>query len=194
MASTAILSDMRALLLEPNREWLEQRRRDGLDRGDEVWEGVLHVVPPPTSQHQLIQRDLVLALVRAAERFGLEVLWEMAVYPKPTNYRIPDVTVVGRENIQTIGCSSPELILEVLSPSDESRDKLPFYAAQQVGEVWLVDPSTRATEVYVLRGGTYFAVLPNRAGVVLAPRLELELSIVDGPRLHLAWDGGSADV
>jgi Uma2 family endonuclease len=194
MTSVAIVSDMRALLLEPNREWLEERRRNGLDHRDEVWEGVLHVVPPPTSRHQLMQRDLGLVLMKIAARFDLEVCAELAVYPRPTNYRIPDVTVVRREDIQDIGCSSPELVIEVLSPNDESREKLPFYAASGIPEVWLVDPVTRATEVYVLRGGTYFAVLPNRAGVVEAPRLGLELSIVDGPKLRVAWDGGSADV
>jgi Uma2 family endonuclease len=194
MASTGILSDMRALLLEPDRKWLEQRRRDGLDSRDEVWEGVLHVVPPTTSRHQLVQRDLVFALARIVEPLGLEVCWELSVYPKDTNYRIPDITVVRREAIQNIGCSSAELVVEVLSSSDESRDKLPFYAAQQVGEVWLVDPITRATEVYVLRGGAYFAVLPNRLGIIDAPRLELELSVIDGPRLRLAWQAGSADV
>jgi Uma2 family endonuclease len=194
MTSVAILSDMRALLLEPDREWLEDRRRSGLDRRDEVWEGVLHVVPPPASRHQLLQRDLIFVLARIAEPYGLEVCFELSVYPQPTNYRIPDVTIVRRENIQDIGCVNPEIVIEVLSSNDESRDKFPFYAAQKIGEIWLVDPNTRVTEVYVLRGGAYFAVLPNRAGIVEAPRLGLELSVTDGPRLHIVWDGGSADV
>jgi Uma2 family endonuclease len=194
MASTGILSDMRALLLEPDREWLEQRRRDGLDRRDEVWEGVLHVVPPPRTRHELIARDLADILMRVARPLALEVFQHFAIYPSERNYRQPDVVVIRREDLRDIGAVTAELAIEVLSPNDESRDKLPFYAAQQVGEVWLVDPQMRATEVYVLRGGTYFAVVPSRPGIINAPRLGLELSVIDGPRLRIAWQAGSADV
>lgn len=35
---------MRVLLLDPDPKWLEERRRLGHDRFDEVWDGVLHVV------------------------------------------------------------------------------------------------------------------------------------------------------
>ena len=64
-----------------------------------------------------------------------------------------------------------------------------------ISEVWLVDPVTRAIEVYVLRGDVYFTALPGRSGIIEAPRLALALSVVvHGPRLRLAWDGGSADV
>jgi Uma2 family endonuclease len=47
----------------------------------------------------------------------------------------------------------PDWICEVLSKSTESIDrneKLPIYAAQGVGHVWLVDPSAKTLEVYEL--------------------------------------------
>jgi hypothetical protein len=48
----------RAVWLEPSTELLEHRHRKGLDRFDEVWEGVLHMVPPPAFEHSTIQDDL----------------------------------------------------------------------------------------------------------------------------------------
>ncbi|MGI9120683.1 MAG: hypothetical protein ACR2G7_11290 [Acidimicrobiales bacterium] len=42
---------MRAVLLEAPQSLLEERRRLGLDIFDEMWEGVLHMVPPPGGPH-----------------------------------------------------------------------------------------------------------------------------------------------
>jgi Uma2 family endonuclease len=190
MASTAILSDMQALLIDPDPAWLEERRRSGVDRWDEVWEGVLHVVPPPSSVHQRVEFALARVLAEIAERHELEAVPQLGMFQAERNYRQPDIVVLRPADILDHGCEGAELAVEVLSPHDESRKKLPFYASRGIP----VDPVTRATEVYVLRGGTYFAVLPNRAGIVEAPRLGLELSVIDGPRLRLAWQGGSADV
>lgn len=40
------------VVLDPQPDWLEQRRRTGADRWDEVWDGVAHVPPMPTTSHQ----------------------------------------------------------------------------------------------------------------------------------------------
>jgi hypothetical protein len=46
---------VRTLVLDPLppelTALLERRERLGLDRKDEVWEGVLHVVPSPSGRH-----------------------------------------------------------------------------------------------------------------------------------------------
>jgi Uma2 family endonuclease len=47
----------------------------------------------------------------------------------------------------------PDWVCEVLSKSTESLDrneKLPLYAAQGVGHVWLVDPIAQSLEVHIL--------------------------------------------
>lgn len=38
---------------------LAERERLGLDRRDEVWEGVLHMIPPPSTRHELLAPQLV---------------------------------------------------------------------------------------------------------------------------------------
>ena len=41
---------MRAVMLDVPESLLDERRRLGLDVFDEVWEGVLHMVPPPSDR------------------------------------------------------------------------------------------------------------------------------------------------
>lgn len=43
---------------------LERRRRAGVDRLDEVWQGVLHVVPGPSLEHARISTQLASCSTR----------------------------------------------------------------------------------------------------------------------------------
>ena len=52
----------------------------------------------------------------------------------------------------------PDLIVEVLSPSNPEHDrntKFRAYALARVREYWIVDPEARTIEVNVLRGQAY---------------------------------------
>jgi len=53
---------MRTVVLDPPSAGLggllEQRRISGLDRLDEVWEGVLHMVPAPGFGHAILASEL----------------------------------------------------------------------------------------------------------------------------------------
>jgi Uma2 family endonuclease len=183
-------------IMEP--AWLEARRQMGGDRWDEVWDGVLHVPPMPTSDHQRFESHLLELLRPLARARRLEAINQLAVLdPRDhsRNYRVPDISVVDPEHILPDGTEGPvELAIEILSPHDESREKLPFYAARGVRELWLVDPTTRAYEVYVLRGESYFVALPDRTGKTCAPALDLELRLVDGPRLRVSWTDGAVEL
>jgi|HubBroStandDraft_6_1064221.scaffolds.fasta_scaffold05499_2 hypothetical protein len=57
---------MPTLVLDPQPAWverlLEERRRSGADRRDEVWEGVLHVIPPPSVEHERFAHALHVIL------------------------------------------------------------------------------------------------------------------------------------
>ena len=53
---------------------------------------------------------------------------------------------------------APDWICEVLSPSTEATDradKLPIYATENVGHVWLVDPIARTLEVLRLESARW---------------------------------------
>jgi len=69
--------------------------------------------------------------------------------------------------IWPIGSAGPP----ILSPGDETRDKLPFYAAHQVDEVVIVDPEQRSVEWLALHEGRYAPV--QRSGLIDLARAAL---------------------
>src|SRR4026208_2070886 len=89
---------MRAVMLEVPEALLEQRRRSGADRWDEVWEGVLHMVPPPSYPHQRFGTRLVAALVPIASALGLESCYETGHYRADSDYRQPDLLFARPEH------------------------------------------------------------------------------------------------
>jgi len=157
------------------------------------------MVPAPSFSHQYFALELAVALRKIAKARDLVVVNKVGLMnpsrDDDSDYRQPDVAVVDLAHASRRGVEGrAELVVEVLSPRDESREKLEFYAMCEVQEVWLVDPQTRAFEVYSLRGRDYFVVGPDRDGVVHAPVLAVALSVVDGPKLRIAWSDRSEDV
>jgi Uma2 family endonuclease len=187
---------MRAVMLEAPQSLIEERRRLGLDGLDEMWEGVLHMVPPPSQEHQRVEGRLFRALSAIAETRGLEAYTNFGVFgAAEQSYRVPDVVVAAAIHTSKRGVEGrAELVVEILSPNDESYDKLPFYAARGIPEVWIVDPVTRVAEVYALRDGRYVLVPSAGDGSVDAPVLALQISLVDGPRLRIVAAEGTVDV
>ncbi len=189
---------MRALLLEPDPKWLEERRRLGHDRFDEVWDGVLHVVPSPNAHHQIFESDLEAVLRPLALSAGFKLIHNLDLLDREkgeNNYRQPDIAIVSPKDIIKRGINGhAELVIEIRSPNDESYEKLPFYESCQIPECWIVQPETREFEVFVLQRGKYVTAKPHKDGTVVAPRFDLKLRLVDGPKLRVAWTGGSADI
>jgi hypothetical protein len=66
--------------------------------------------------------------------------------------------------------------VEIISPGDETWQKLPFYAAHDVDEVLIVDPTERTVTWLGLRAGEYQPVagseLINLGPVELADQLD----------------------
>ena len=188
MTTPGKLDSMRAVVLEMPKHWLDERRRHGLDKRDEVWDGVLHMVPQPGSSHMILSRDLLFVLVPVAARHGWEVLFETSFYSADDNYRVPDLVIFDRSNVSWRGIDHhAEIAIEILSPNDESREKFPFYAARGVREVWLIEPTTRVAEIYWLT--EQYATAHTES-----PVLGIRFSTVAGPRLRLDGPDGTADI
>ena len=49
---------MKAVIAEVPEYILQQRKRTGIDRWDEMWEGVLHMAPAPNKRHTRLQVQL----------------------------------------------------------------------------------------------------------------------------------------
>ncbi len=189
---------MRAVLLEAPASLLEERRRTGADRFDEIWEGVLHMVPPPTTGHQRLGSDLLLVLAPIAKSKGLVPLYEAGVF-RPTagvmDYRTPDLVFARPEALSDRGVEGrAELIVEIRSPNDETDEKLPFYAEVGVSEVVAVDPITRRVELFENRDGRMHRRGPDAAGEIRCDALGVSFSVADGPKLRIRWPGAVAEI
>lgn len=140
---------------------IDERRRLGIDRFDEVWEGVYVVNPAPRRSHNRVVHDIVAMLRPLAESHGFDVIGELNL-GVPGDFRIPDVAVYRRE-LDDEGddafLDTAAIVVEVRSPG-ERVDKRPFYLAHGVAEVVLVDPATGTVEWLALTadGATYVAV------------------------------------
>lgn len=82
--------------------------------------------------------------------------WTKFKIPRP-QLRGPDVLFIRADRAHLIGnrnvAEPPDLIIEVVSPGDESRDyrdKYHLYEAAGVREYWIVDPASQAIEAYRL--------------------------------------------
>ncbi len=122
---------------------LEHRRKLGLDHRDEMWEGVYRVTPPPSHEHGLLAIRLARLLGPHADSAGLEMTDGIAVGEADANYRAPDLAL-HRPGAAAMWHPTAALVVEIVSPGDESWEKLPFYAAHEVDEVLIVDPAARS--------------------------------------------------
>ncbi len=185
------------MLVEAPEALLEERRRLGLDVFDEMWEGVLHMVPAPGGPHQRLGACFLQALGPAVRRRGLSISYETGLYAATDDYRVPDLAVYRTEHASDRGIDgTAELVVEIRSPRDESYEKLDWYAARGVQEVLVIQPDTRAVERYALRGATYRLVEPGADGVLMSEVLGLRLSTVetpDGRRLRVDDEGTVTD-
>ena len=148
---------MRTLVLDPPphqlEELLERRRRMGADRRDEVWAGVYHMVPSPDTAHSLIGSRLVVLLDAPARAAGLRVSLAFNMGVKD-DFRVPDLGV-HRGTPSGVWVPTAAIAVEILSPKDETWEKLPFYAEHEVDELLIVDPRARAVTWLALRDGEY---------------------------------------
>lgn len=143
---------------------IARRRRAGLDRLDEVWEGVLHMVPVPSYEHARITQQLAEILGPLARAVGLEpAMGAFNVGASERDFRVPDGGL-HRPGASGIWHATAALVVEIRSPDDEAWLKLPFYAAHAVDEVLLVDPADRTVAWLALRDGEYAPV--ERSGLV----------------------------
>jgi len=141
---------------------LRERRALGNRTREEVWEGVTHIMPDPNNEHQ----DLAMffAMVFGAH-FGLSKGGRVQGTPNLSdrvegwadNYRNPDMAyfsaTCSAEDCGTHWFGGPDFLLEIVSPDDMSREKLPFYSSIGTREVLILDRDPWQLELYQLRRG-----------------------------------------
>ncbi len=158
---------MKAVIPEVPEHLLQQRKRTGADRWDEMWEGVLHMAAAPNKRHTRLQVQLHNWLDTYWARPAgnqVDLLVNVAsVDGWPHDYRIPDIVLLTPERFaidrDEFYNGAPTVVVEIRSPGDETWDKLEFYAGIGVPEVWVVDRDTRVPQVFRLAGSDYEELL-----------------------------------
>ena len=126
------------------------------DRRYEVIDGEVFVTPAPTVFHQAVKGRIKRALDELVADSGLGIVLDAPTDVLLSRHDIvqPDILVVLNERRPILAekfiAGAPDLVVEVLSPSTESRDreaKAKRYAAFGVREMWLVSPEGRTIEV-----------------------------------------------
>ncbi len=155
---------MAIMVLDPYVEeqlLAERESRDG-SQYDEVWEGVYVMAPLPNNEHQEIVSalDSILQEVIRWPRLGKVVpgvnLSDRGEGWKQ-NFREPDVAVFLRDgkaiNHGTHWQGAADFLVEIISPGELTRDKIPFYSSMGVVELLIVDREPWSLELYRQQDG-----------------------------------------
>jgi Uma2 family endonuclease len=136
---------------------------DGWHR--EMVQGELIVLPPPKSKHSRIARRISRALTPFEDNGIAEVHIEAGykLSDDPPTWIEPDVSVIRIERCRaTHGddyfAGSPELAVEVVSPSESARDlnrKIDALLAGGSLAVWAIYPEEKEVRVFVPGGSSY---------------------------------------
>ena len=131
---------------------------------DEVRTELIHgkivlMSPRPRVNHTRISGNIYAAFKAALTGKTCEAFTDgVDVYLDEKNHFVPDVMIVRnpsqvkRDHVE----GAPTLVVEVLSPSTQVRDrsvKMRAYAAAGVQEYWIVDPEAKRVEVYRQQSG-----------------------------------------
>ena len=147
---------MRTVVLGPAPQELqaliERRRALGLDDHDEVWDGEYHVALAASSRHAAVQAA-ILALLREHAADPRLVVGPINL-GTAQNYRVPDGGVL-RDGETGLYVPTAALVVEVISPDDESYAKFDHYAEHGVTELIYINPEQHDVQLHRVTAGDY---------------------------------------
>jgi Uma2 family endonuclease len=150
-------------------EMIRERQRRGIDKYDEVWDGVYVMPPLANNPHQRLVGDLtsiyqeVTRRGRDQEMPGANVSDRRSGWEK--NFRCPDIVVVLQGG-RAVDCGThwfggPDFLNEIQSPGDDTDEKIPFYSEIQVRELLVIQRDTRQLRLLRHDGKELVAVKPT---------------------------------
>ena len=158
----------------PRRATYEDVLRAPPEMTAEVLDGELHLMPRPRRSHLRSASGLGAFLfgafhVGAGGPGGWTILYEPELHlGRDPDILVPDLggwragRLVDREDLdEPFITTIPDWVCEILSPGTLRVDrmkKMPIYARESVGHVWLVDPRERTVEVFRHAGNGYALV------------------------------------
>ncbi len=134
------------------------------DRRYEIVDGDLYVVPAPIPYHQKVSRNFEFLLYEYVKEHDLgEVLHAPCdLLLSESDVVQPDIMFIAKDQLSIITDTNiqgaPTLVIEILSPSSEKRDrgaKQKLYARAGIQEYWIVDLRVKTVEVLRLTMSGY---------------------------------------
>jgi len=138
---------------------IKDRQARGIDHYDEVWEGVYVMSPAPNNEHQDLVGGFIHLLRTVIDENNLGKVLPGTNITDQTddwtkNYRCPDVVVflndTQAEDRDTHWLGGPDLAIEIVSPGDQTREKISFYEKVGTRELLIVDRDPWQLELYRL--------------------------------------------
>jgi Uma2 family endonuclease len=132
---------------------LERRRALGQDMYDEVWAGDYHIKPEPQPLHDYVDHQLAELLGSLYQRARLVATGPFNL-GGPDDYRVPD-RGLHRGPPATTFVPTAAVVIEVVSPDDETWNKIDFYNAHSVDELLIADLAQRSVTLLAVGDGRY---------------------------------------
>jgi len=156
----------------------------------ELMDGEIIMLGAPSSEHQGILTELLFQIRAFLEGKPYRV------FPAPFAVRLnpqeddrddtvlePDLVVIcDTTKIEKQGCrGAPDLIIEIISPSSVSYDRIAKFRKYQQGKVreyWIVDPETRTVQVCILNEPGYLVTIFDYTEII-------SVSVLPGCKINL---------
>lgn len=182
------------VLRSPEADWTYSRWEGLPDDGNryEVINGILYMTTAPSNFHQWIVFQLVrfIGMPLADQGIAYSFIAPIGVLMPGCEPVQPDFLVILKHRAGIISDRRirgvPDLIIEVLSPSNQEQDtkiKRGVYAQAGVPEYWIIRPDTRDVLIYSEPEVTLGDYTDTRRiapdGIAISPTLAFQITIAD---------------
>ena len=178
---------------QANRWTYEEYYNLADDQRYEVINGHLLMAPAPDTWHQDWVSDLhiLIKLFVRKNKLGRTFVAPVDVVLDEENVVQPDLVFVASNNLRIIErraiFGTPDLLVEIISPSSVRRDryvKQALYTRFGVKEYWIGDAANRSLEILTLKEGRYelhcVAEEKGKLTSLVLPGLEFDLADIQG--------------
>lgn len=166
------------------------KMRENSDKLLEYIDGVVYMSPSPSTKHQRISSILLIKMGIYLQGKSCEVF--SAPYDielkneeiEGTKIVIPDLSIICDKSgfTETKYVGVPSLIVEILSPSNQSHDlitKLNLYMKYGVQEYWIINPMLESITIYTLNNECMYEQLDMKTSVGIVKSKVLENFTID---------------
>lgn len=166
-------------------EWMDIELPEGVWRMELV-DGKLYAMASPGPSHQAISGEFTTQFTNYLRGKRCKVYHGIEVRITKNTVYVPDLVVVcDLSRLTDRGYEgTPDLIIEILSPSNSRHDritKLKAYRKAGVQEYWIVDPENHSVEAYRMANDLYWVTVYEeweKLSPMALPGFEIDLSLV----------------